>query len=310
LEYTVRNISAYFFAKALIAFGLTRKALEKAKAGEYILSIYFHNPSKNEFEFAVKWLMKYQLDFVSVEDLLKIRQGKIPFPKGAVMLTVDDGWASNEQNIVAIANEYKIPVTIFVSSEPVEKGNFWFNYARVAEKKVAGMPTMQSLKKVPNAKRLRFLKQAQKEIKLPREAMTPEQIERISKSPFITIGGHSHTHPILNQCTDQELKEDLYTNIEKLENWTQKEVIAFAYPNGDFGEREVQLLEKFDFMLGFANDPNYLTKDRLKNIFTIPRLGFREGASRAENICRICGVWKMNLSRLRFLKKGLRSLKS
>ena len=43
----------------------------------------------------------------------------------------------------------------------------------------------------------------------------------------------------------------------------------------------------------------------MKDHFTLPRFGFLEGASLAENICRMTGIWQplmLKLPRYRFLK--------
>src|SRR5690606_18065214 len=102
----------------------------------------------------------------------------------------------------------------------------------------------------------------------------------------------THTHPILPQCTDDTVREELQLSKEKLEAWTGKEVKFFAYPNGDFTPREISTLKDLDYKLSFANNPQYLTPETLRQSpYSIPRFGFLEGASFVENICRMAGVW-------------------
>src|SRR5690554_2873950 len=135
MSITPRNIIAFFIALLLIFSGKVRKARHRAMNGEFILSIYFHNPSKKEFKSIVKWLIKREFRFLSLRELREIMTDEITFPKGAVVITVDDGWRTNETNIVEIANKYRIPVTIFVSTEPVEQGAYWWSYAKEAIKR-------------------------------------------------------------------------------------------------------------------------------------------------------------------------------
>ena len=72
----------------------------------------------------------------------------------------------------------------------------------------------------------------------------------------------------------------------------------FAYPNGDYGSREIDVLKKLDYGLAFASQPGYITEEIAQNKFALPRFGFLEGASKAENICRIIGLWKLNSLRV------------
>src|SRR5690606_4519750 len=264
---------------------------KKALLGHYILSIYFHNPSKKEFSFAVRWLKKNGFSFISLEDLKKIKDGSIPFPKASVLLTVDDGWASNVSNIAAVADDEKVPVAIFVATEAIEEGNFWFRYAKAAKKQNLGFPSTEQMKKLPNHERLSILSSIQEKLTLPREAMTVEDVGKISASNWITIGGHSHSHPILPQCDNNELYKELNACKDKLQRWLNREVDAFAYPNGDFNESVVNATKALGYKLEFANNPAPLTPNALSNPFAIPRLGFLEGASEAENICPMVGIW-------------------
>jgi peptidoglycan/xylan/chitin deacetylase (PgdA/CDA1 family) len=294
MEITARNLCAQFVAKILIMLGLVRQVKKKALNGEYILSICFHKPSKKEFESCIRWLQKNKFHFLSTSDLDRIILGELPFPKGGVLLTVDDGWQSNATNVVPIANQYAVPVTIFVSTEPVEVGLFWWSYwlkgnAYVIRNGVS----VEDLKRVPNQERLLIVEQMKKVAPVKRNAMTVEQIKTVSATNYITIGGHTHTHPILVNCNDDEVQTELQLSRQKLEQWTGKEVAYFAYPNGDYNSREIQMLKEFNWRLAFSVDKErYLTPDELKNHYMIPRFSFLEGASFAENICHMAGVWK------------------
>lgn len=292
MKYNLRNIIAYFFANAFILLGRVRRARNKALKGDYMLSIYFHNPSKKEFTFAVRWLRKNGFSFISIDDLKEILRGQKPFPKGAVLITVDDGWASNVPNMVEVANRERIPIAIFISTEAIEKGNYWFNYAKKARKGGLGFPSVEEIKRLPNQERLSILSVITSQLSLPRAAMTIKDIKTIHASGWVTIGGHSHSHPVLIRCTEEELIHEITYSKIKIENWVQKKVDIFAYPNGDFGEREINALKSAGYALGFANNPDYLTPLSLVEPYRIPRAGFLEGASRAENICRMTGVWK------------------
>ncbi|WP_158859274.1 polysaccharide deacetylase family protein [Lunatibacter salilacus] len=292
MVYNFRNIIAYFISLFLEWSGHVRKAISDAKQGEFIISLYFHNPTKKEFEFCIKWLKKNGFNFIGPEDLVKIMLGTLPFPKGAVLITADDGWLNNEINMVGIAEKYHVPLTIFISTEPAENGVYWWTWADYARKNGNNHLSVEEYKKIPNQERVDKIKKIKSTLNLPREAMTPNQVSNISTSQFLTIGGHTHTHPILINCNHEEVIEELQLSTEKLVKWTGKTIEFFAYPNGDYGDREKNILKSLNYKLGFSNKPERLTRNVLKTPYDIPRFGFLEGASDKENICRMVGVWQ------------------
>ncbi|MBK0381651.1 polysaccharide deacetylase family protein [Pedobacter sp. SD-b] len=288
----VRNYLAWLISLAFIVLGFIKRSRKKAQNGEYILSIYFHNPSKKLFEFCVTWLLKNNFSFLTQQDLLAISTNQKEFPKGGVIITVDDGWQSNEENIVAIANKYKLPVTIFITTEPVQNGNYWWPYVDFAEKNNIGDFTVQHLKTVPNKTRELALKKIKESVSLPREAMTIEQVKSISKSEFLTIGGHTLTHPILPNCDDEQSFEELKASKIIIEEWIGHSINSFAYPNGDYGTREIEYLKKLDYKIAYTTKPLPLTKEALSQIYELPRFGVFENVSNLEAICRMVGVWQ------------------
>lgn len=293
-----RYITATVFANFLIAIGLVKNIKDRAKRGDFILSIYFHCPCKALFEFCIKWLKKNNFVFLSQQDVLTISQKKMPFPKGGVIITVDDGWKTNEENIVAVANKYKIPVTIFVSTDPVEKGNFWWRYISVAKEKKLIKFSVEELKKVSNQERLNVLQQIPNSLQLPREALTVDQVKQISLSNFVTIGSHTVSHPVLIHCNENELHSELEISKKKIEEWLNKDVYCFAYPNGDFGIREKEYLKKTNYSLAYTTQPEYLTANSLENLYELPRFAIFENISKAEAVCRMLGIWQNSIKKL------------
>jgi poly-beta-1,6-N-acetyl-D-glucosamine N-deacetylase len=196
---------------------------------------------------------------------------------------------------------YRVPVTIFISTAPVEEGTYWWSYVNKGKRySLKSQLSKQDLKRVTNKDRLLQIDALKKAISLKRDAMTIEQVKNASTSEYITIGGHTHNHPILINCTEKEVYDELEISKQKLESWTGKQVVYFAYPNGDYSKREMQILNELDYSLAYCSEPRYLTPDVLKDKYILPRFGFLEGASFAENICRMVGVWKIIKNRFDF----------
>lgn len=305
MKQKVRDLFGCSISLLLIAFGYTRRIRRKAKKGEFILSIYFHSPEKAFFDFCIRWLKKHHFNFLSQDDILAIKNNHLPFPASGVVITVDDGWQSNDENIASIANQHGIPVTIFVSTDPVKTGNFWFSYSRAADREKMDAPLQRTevLKKLPDGERLHQVEMLKKYIALPREALTIDQVKRISASDYVTIGSHTMSHPILTNCDDQKSRFELSESKEILEGWTGREIIGFAYPNGDYGSRETGYLRDINYKIGFSIEEEYLTPDRLNRIYELPRFCVHEGVSRAEAICRITGVWHIFLKKFSHIRR-------
>lgn len=292
MNMNLRNLLGLLAANTFIASGLVKRATKMALNSECILSIYFHKPTKTEFESCVKWLKEKGFTFLSVHDIERIIRQELPFPKGSVLLTADDGWQSNVGNIVEVANRYQVPVTIFVPTTPVEEGAYWWSYLQKARQSGVTTPSKKALKKMPEEKRFQIMQEIKKKVSPQREAMGVEQLKAISNSAYVTIGSHTQTHPVLINCDEVQVYEELDLSRQKLESWINKEVVYFAYPNGDYSMREVQILKSLNYRVAFSSEPKYLTPDLLGNNFTLPRFGFLDGASFSENICRITGVWQ------------------
>ncbi len=294
MKRTIRNLIGKLIANTLISLGFVKRAVKKLQKEDYIIPLCFHAPSKVFFESAVKWLSQNGFKFISVCDLEKIIDGEMDFPKGAVVITIDDGWQSNLDNIVPIAEKYKVPISIFVTTEVVEKGNgYWWSYIAEARKMGLSRESVEFFKTIDNEDRLRIIEETKNRITINRQALTVEQVQQIAKSNLVSIGSHTISHPILPRCSNEQSKYEIIASKEKIEEWLNKPIKHFAYPNGDFSNREISFLRRFGYTVAFSTDQKYLSKDRLKSRYTLPRLMMVDTSPFEENMCRIVGVWPL-----------------
>jgi peptidoglycan/xylan/chitin deacetylase (PgdA/CDA1 family) len=288
----IRKIICALIAYLLILSGIAKKNRSKALNGDFILSIYFHSPSKKLFEFCINWLIRNNFTFLTQGDIIDISESKLEFPKGAVIVTVDDGWQSNVDNIAAIAEKYNVPVTIFVSTEPVINGNYWWPYVSYATKAKITTHTVESLKKLPNSIREGIVTGIREKIHLQRQAMTVNELKTIANSNFVSIGGHTVTHPILPNCDNKIVYDELKNSKQIIESWINKEVDSFAYPNGDYNLREINYLMELGYKVAYTTKADHLTKQAIGHIYELPRFCVFENVSEPEAICRMLGVWQ------------------
>ncbi|MFN5423164.1 MAG: polysaccharide deacetylase family protein [bacterium] len=290
-----RHLFAYFLAFSLLKFGFVSRARKRILKEGLILSIFFHDPPRTLFVACIKWLKRKGFHFISIKELRQYALGEISLPEGAVLLSIDDGWKGNLENVVDVVNDLQIPIALFVSTEPVEHGGgYWWSYVSKAKKLGISHWAVEALKKQHNDYRVKMLSAIRSSIFLEREAITKDELISIASSKYITIGSHTVTHPILPTCTDGAAEFEIFESKKKLEQWLSREVYSFSYPNGDYSQREIDLIKKAEFQIAFTGSPGYLTKDGLCDMYEVPRFEIFESASFLENICRMTGVWFMN----------------
>ena len=209
-------------------------------------------------------------------------------------------------NVVPFAAENNIPVTFFISTEPVEtSGVFWWS---IAENYRAYLPEpfksrFIELWKVPEAKRAEVIKSLLDKInsgkingRFGREAMLIEDVKKIAGYDFFTIGSHTVNHAIMPNCTDDELRYELSESKQKLEGWTGKEVNIFSYPNGDYDDREKEYLNKSGYIMATVQDDESITPETDR--YKVPRFSVGEGYF-PEELCHMFGIWQRIMKNLK-----------
>lgn len=297
----IRKIIEFFLPYYLIKSGKINKVIKNATEGNIILSVFFHNPSKELFESIVKWFINHDFQFISADQLYEIGTGKKTFPSKAVIFTVDDGWKENKENLVAVANKYDIPVSIFINTDPIENGKgYWVSYLKYSQEKLGTPHSVGSIKKLPDSHRKDIISQLSASIELPREGMTIDELRSINKGN-ISLGAHTLSHPFLVNCSDEDSKNEILGSKEKLDNWLGTNVDTFAYPFGSFGEREIEFVKSAGYKMAFSTVADYITKDNISSLYKLPRFEVIEHATFRENLCRMTGVWDETM---KFMKKN------
>ena len=137
--------------------------------------------------------------------------------------------------LLPIFRRYDLRPLIYLCSRIVGTRNgFWFNES----------VDTHALKGVANRDRLEALAQAtgfepEAPRPGPRQALSLEEIHEMA--PFVDFGSHTRTHPILTQCSDRVALSEIEGSRRDLEEMTGRPCRHFCVPNGDWGEREVEL---------------------------------------------------------------------
>lgn len=259
--------------------------------------------------FLEKIILTYKtkgFDFISLDDLYGIISSGKKHYHPYISFTIDDGYLDNYTYALPIFERYKIPFAIFVAIDFIDqKAVLWWDvleelvlYNDIIHYNKQSFPChtfqekwdtfriiREDILKYDQSQLIRTLQKAFSDyhidwLKPIREkAMTWDQIKELSRHPLCTIGGHTVSHPALNQLSDDDLRQEVRVGIEKLESVTGQKINHFAYPYGspnEIGEREYRLISEFNFKTSFIAYGGCITEENKNNITHLPRVYLHE----------------------------------
>ncbi|HYD29741.1 MAG TPA: polysaccharide deacetylase family protein [Azospirillaceae bacterium] len=207
--------------------------------------IVYHDPAPDVMDRHLAWLGRYYA-FVTLDEVERVLAGKRwhDLPAYPLLVTLDDGHANNRA-LAEVFRRHGVRPTIFLCSHVVgTERPFWWKTPAAA----ALGPT--SLKRVPDARRRALLKEAGSD---PDQPAPPRQAlawsEVMALGSVVSFGGHSRSHPILPLCDDTLCAQEIAGCRDDLEGALGMPCRHFAYPNGDWGERERALVKEAGFTL-------------------------------------------------------------
>lgn len=248
-----------------------------------IHSIYYHNPNPNGVEKMIIYHLKMGYRFISLAELYEILKQKITPKEKLAFVSLDDGWLGN-LSLLPVIEKYKVPICIFVATEPIKSGNFWWEYVCDA----IGRKGMLEYKKLPYMDFYSKLKTHKSSISLERSALTKNDVILLGKHPLVTIQSHSVNHPILTNVPSDILEMELNDSKIELENLIKREVYAFSYPNGSLSKREVDACKNIYSMAFTTEQRNISISD---DIYMLPRYALTGNVFR--DLLKIWGIWKL-----------------
>ena len=246
-----------------------------------IRSLYYHNPTPEMFEKMVKHHKRYGYTFISIRKLYEILTQQKPVKGKFVFISFDDGWQGNLQ-LLPIIEKYNVPICVFVSTEPLVSGNFWWEYVS----KELDYNELQLFKKLPYKDFYNQLEGYKESHQLSRSAMTVEDLTNISKHPLISIQSHTVNHPILTSLPENILENELANSKNGLETLTGQPIFAFSYPNGSLSEREIKAVKRH-YSIAFTTEQKNISLT--DDIYTLPRYALTGQFYR--DLLKVLGIW-------------------
>lgn len=247
-----------------------------------IHSLYYHDPIDSGFEKMIRYYQRGGYRFITVKELMGVMKTRKPVKERLAFISLDDGWRQNFE-LLPIIEKYNVPICIFVATEPVESGNFWWEFVGKTRDK-RGVEDFKTLQYKEFYQQLAEIK---KSIKLERSAMTIDEVKIIAKHPLVSVQAHTVNHPILTTQPDDVAEFELKESKKILKEWIGNDIVAFSYPNGRNTQREAELAAKF-YEIAFTTIQRHI--DISDDIMLLPRYGLTGQWPR--DLLKVWGIWK------------------
>lgn len=161
-------------------------------------------------------------------------------PERPIVVTFDDGYADFHSEALPVLERHDFPATVFLTS----------GWVSDAGKDAAGRPL---------------------------DVMLSWSQAREAASCGVEIGGHSHSHPQLDQLPDDRLRQELRRNKALLEDKIGALVSTMAYPYGYSSVRVRREVRRAGYWAACAVN-NAIAADR-HDVLALPRLTVTDGTS-------------------------------
>jgi peptidoglycan/xylan/chitin deacetylase (PgdA/CDA1 family) len=219
------------------------------------------------------YLMRnYQI--LTIDEVIRHLKSGVGFRKPSVAITFDDGYLDNYTLAYPVLKKHGVPATVYLSTGLIGTSQrIWtdqiefmlletrknqFSVPRLLGEKELRIKTKkekeqvsngitEALKKRPDAERTEIMRQLFESLEIndnhgknceERVMLNWDEVQKMAKNG-ITIGSHSHTHPILSRMPIQKGKEEIFESKKIIEENLGIKVKHFAFPNGkeeDFNE--------------------------------------------------------------------------
>jgi hypothetical protein len=178
-------------------------------------------------------------------------------------ITIDDGAVGNLKLKDIFQKHHVRPMLYLCTGTICFDGGLWWRSVRSDQQ-------VQKFKTLDNKVRKKLLYDLgfEETAKAVQRQVVP--VERLrSLLEWADLGAHTRFHPILTRCEDQECQEEISCSREELLPFGVA-LNDFAYPNGDYSEREVRFVKDAGFESARTCDPGWNCSDsdrfRLKTI--------------------------------------------
>ncbi len=262
------------------------------------------------------YLRKERFDVVALDALTGEPSGHRRSAAPKLAFTIDDGYADFAAVGAPIFAEFDCPVTVFLPTGVVD-GLCWYwwdvvDYALEQTKRSsvhvetdagpakfiwndrpararAVDDLVALLKTLPERQKLNVLRRLPELLDVdvppsppPRFApMSWVEINALGARGLVTFAPHSITHPVLSRTDDAQAQREIVGSWERLRAMCVAAVPFFCYPNGDYTDRDVLVIERSELRGAVSTENRYASVDSFasgagRGRYAVPRVHYDE----------------------------------
>lgn len=248
--------------------------------------LLYHDPDPQTLDRHLTYLRK-------ICDLVPLTEATAPSTgRRRAAITLDDGHAGNAA-LLPIFIKHNVRPTIFLCSRIVgrPRAHWWLHPGSVQ----AGH---ERLKRMTNAERLAELEANgyQQDADNHPTGLSVEQMEAMR--PYVDFQAHTRFHPVLTRCNYSEAATEIGESKHEIEALLSDSCEHFAYPNGNYGEREVALVRAAGFKSARTCDIGWC--DQNSDPYRLPTIIVDDSASITRFAAQLTGIPLF----LRYMREG------
>lgn len=194
-----------------------------------------------------------------------------------VLVTTDDGDLTFYTVAYPLLLKYNIPSILFVIPSLIGTDTpFWWNEVMYYLGEVKGFEKATQLKYIPNQERIDYLIALRSQHDKPlfkQQQLTVEQLLEMERNGII-IANHSDSHPMFDQCNEEEIRNEIKNTKSFFERTTIKGYSIFAYPNGGYNDMSETILKQEGIEYAFLFD--HKVNKGIRNPLRISRLSVND----------------------------------
>jgi peptidoglycan/xylan/chitin deacetylase (PgdA/CDA1 family) len=205
-----------------------------------------------------------------------------------VAVTFDDGYADTLTEASPIASRCDVPLTVFVTVEPVDGGFFWWDElaARLSQQAAGGETYLSlhaQLRQLAAPERRAALDEVGSEP--PHNAtarpLSTAELRELAGLPGTVVGAHTLTHPTLSALPREQQLHELQAGRAELEALIGAPVRLLSYPFGkkrDVTDETTHLAEQAGYAAAFMSVAGRIVPSSPR--YRLPRLSVHEWTER------------------------------
>ena len=244
--------------------------------------------SAGEFAAHLEYLKKHNR-VLSLSEAAELMASGKPVPRGATVITIDDGYADACEIAFPLLRKFNFPATLYAVTDFLdEKLWIWTDLMRFvlsetskdfvsvefengekieaklsdAQQRLATASRANSrLKKLPNEQKNAKINEIAETLSVKIPALPTAEYAPVSWAQAremdannLCVESHTVTHPILTNINQAQLERELQDSKKRLENVLDRAVENFCYPNGSLDENVWKAVENAGYKSAVTTD--------------------------------------------------------